>query len=203
VVANARDLGVEREAQPEIYMPGYGTHAVVLIRSSQDAEGMIPMLRGAVHAIDAEQPVYNAQTVVAVLSDTLARQRMTAVLLGIFACVALVLAAIGIYGVLAYSVAQRRREIGVRMALGANRVDVLRLVLMQAGVFAVAGLTAGLGAAIAGARLMQGMLFETSTVDGASMAITIGGLAAIALVAVSIPAARAASVDPAVALRAE
>jgi len=203
VVSDARDLGVDAEAQPELYMPGYGLHAVVLVRSQQDPESTIATLRGAVRELDAAQPIYNVQAVDAVLSDSLARQRMTAVLLGIFAVVALVLAAIGIYGVLSYSVSQRTREIGVRIAVGANRGDVLRLVLSQAGMFAVAGLATGLGAAIASARLMRGLLFQTSTLDGASIGIALGTLAAVAMLAVSAPAWRAASVNPTEALRSE
>src|SRR5579859_406970 len=203
VVSDARDLGVDAEAQPELYMPGYGLHAVVLVRSQQDPESTIATLRGAVRELDAAQPIYNVQAVDAVLSDSLARQRMTAVLLGIFAVVALVLAAIGIYGVLSYSVSQRTREIGVRMAVGANRGDVLRLVLSQAGMFAVAGLATGLGAAIASARLMRGLLFQTSTLDGSSIGIALGTLAAVAMLAVSAPAWRAASVNPTEALRSE
>jgi len=117
--------------------------------------------------------------------------------------VALVLAGIGIYGVLSYSVAQRTREIGVRMALGASRGDILRLVAGQAGIFAAIGLVAGMAAALAGARLMRGLLFETTSVDGASIGITLIVLGVIALLAVSLPAGRAASVNPTEALRAE
>jgi len=208
VVTDAHDLGVDSEAQPELYMPGYGTHAVVLVRAiagsqGQGSQSMIATLRDTVHQLDAGQPIYNVQAVDAVLSDSLARQRMTAVLLGIFAIVALVLAAIGIYGVLSYSVAQRTREIGVRMAVGATRGDVLRLVLGQAGVMAAAGLTIGLGGALASARLMRGLLFQTSTLDAASVFVALGALAVVAAMAVSLPAWRASSVNPTEALRAE
>jgi ABC-type antimicrobial peptide transport system permease subunit len=137
------------------------------------------------------------------LSDTLARQQMTAILLGIFSIVALALAGIGIYGVLSYSVAQRTREIGVRMAVGANRTDVLRLVLSQAGRFAAIGIVVGLAAGLACARLIRGLLFNTSTVDPLSAWIAIGALVLAAALAVIIPAGRAASVNPDEALRAE
>jgi predicted permease len=203
VVADARDLGVESQAQPEIYLPGFGPHAVLLVRSVADPQSIVPMVRNAVHAVDPGQPVYNVQTVDTLLSDSMARQQMTAMLLGIFSFVALALAAIGIYGVLAYSVAQRTREIGVRMAVGATRVDVLRLVLTQAGTFAALGMTVGIAAGLACARLMSGLLFDTSTVDPISAGIAIGALSiAIALAAI-IPAGRAASVSPNEALRAE
>jgi predicted permease len=203
VVADARDLGVESEAQPELYLPGYGVHAVVLVRSAQEPEALAATVGNAVRGLDANLAAYNVRTVDGVLADSLARQRMTAVLLGIFALVALVLAAIGIYGVLSYSVAQRTREIGVRMAVGANRGDILRLVVAQAGGFAVAGMVVGLVAALGSARLMGGLLFQTSPVDVVSVAVTLGALAAIALAAVSLPAGRAASVNPTEALRAE
>jgi predicted permease len=207
VVSNAHDLGVETDAEPEFYIPGFGLHAVVLIRSAYDAESLAPMLRNAVRGLDANLAVYNVKTVDAVLSESLARQRMTAVLLGIFALVALMLAGIGIYGVLSYSVAQRTREIGVRMAVGANRIDILRLVLSQVGRFALLGAVAGLGAAFAGERLMgsllSGMLFQTSKIDQVSLAVTLGALALIAALAATLPAGRAASVNPSESLRAE
>jgi ABC-type antimicrobial peptide transport system permease subunit len=207
VVSNAHDLGVETDAEPEFYIPGFGLHAVVLIRSAYDAESLAPMLRNAVHGLDANLAVYNVKTVDAVLSESLARQRMTAMLLGIFALVALILSGIGIYGVLSYSVAQRTREIGVRIAVGANRAHILRLVLGQVGRFALLGAAAGLAAAFVGERLMgsllSGMLFQTSTIDPVSLAVTLGALALIAALAATLPAGRAASVNPSESLRAE
>ena len=207
VVDNARDLGVNTDPEPEIYFAGYGLHEVVLLRTNVDAEGLIPALHSAVQTIDPSQPIYNVETTDALLADSLARQRMTALLLGLFAAVALALAAIGIYGVLSYSVAQRTREIGVRMAIGANRADVLRLILAQAARFTVLGLTVGLLASVLGARLMasqlSGLLFHTTSLDTSSIAIALGTLALIALVSAALPATRAASVNPAETLRAE
>ncbi len=203
VVANAHDLGVETEPQPEIYLPGYGLHAVVLVRTGSAPESLVPLVRNAVRELDPGLAIYNVKAVDDVLSDSLARQKMTAVLLGIFAVVAVVLAAIGIYGVLAYSVEQRTREIGVRMAVGAQREDILALVLKQAAVFVAAGIVAGLAFGFAGARLLSGLLFRTSAVDPLSVSVTIGALVGIAAVAVSLPARRAASVEPTEALRSE
>jgi len=203
VVSDAHEVGVDAEAEPEFYIPGFGLHAVVLVRSAYDAESLAPVVQKAVRGLDANLAVYHVKTVDAVLSESLARQRMTAVLLGIFALVALLLAAIGIYGVLSYSVAQRTREIGVRMALGAGRGDILRLVMGQAGVFAALGLVVGLAGAFAGARLMGGLLFQTGVLDLASLAITVAVLASVALAAVSLPAGRAVSVNPTEALRSE
>ena len=203
VVANAHDLGVDTEPQPEIYVPGFGLHEVLLVRSAVDPENMVSTVRSAVHALDANQPIYQVQTLDALLSDTLARERLTAMLLGMFAFVALALAAIGIYGVLSYSVAQRTREIGVRIAVGANRVDILRLVLGQAGIFALVGIMIGLATALASERFINGLLFHTSTVDPLSVSVTLGVLTLTAALAVIVPVNRAASVSPTEALRAE
>lgn len=128
---------------------------------------------------------------------------MTASLHGIFALVALILAAIGIYGLLSYSVAQRTREIGVRMAVGADRADILRLVLRQAGKYTVAGIIVGLAAGSASGHLINGLLFRTSATDPLSLALAVAALTLISALAISIPAARAASVSPTEALRAE
>jgi predicted permease len=203
VVADAHDLGVDTEAQPELYLPGFGVHTVLLVRTVADPRSILPIVHQAVHGLDPNQPIYHVQSIDAVLSDSLALRRMTASLLGIFTLVALTLAAIGIYGVLAYSVAQRTREIGVRMAVGARREDIVRMVLLQAVRYATAGIVAGLAVSLAATRLINGLLFRTTPVDPASLSITVGVLALIASLAVTIPARRAASVDPTEALRAE
>lgn len=203
VVADAHDLGVESQAQPEIYLPGFGLHEVLLVRTIAEPRHVESIVKNAVRALDANQPVYHVQTVDSLLSDSIARQRMTAMLLGIFSCVALALAAIGIYGVLSYSVAQRAREIGVRMAVGATRANILRLVLFQAAKFTGTGLVLGLAAGLAGARLIKSLLFDTGTTDALSVSIAIGSLALAAGMAAIVPAARAASVNPNEALRAE
>jgi predicted permease len=203
VVADAHDLGVESDAQPEIYLPGFGLHAVLLVRTAGDPASVESIVKNAVRALDPNQPVYHVQTVGALLTDSMARQRMTAMLLGIFSLVALALAAIGIYGVLSYSVAQRSREIGVRMAVGATRANILRLVLSQAAQFTAVGLGIGVGAGLAGARLIKGLLFDTGTTDPLSAGMAMGLLVLAAAMAAMIPAIRAASVNPNDALRAE
>lgn len=203
VVGNARDLGIDTPAQPEIYLPGFSLHDVLLVRTAGDPQAALSVVRESIRELDPNQPIYHVETIEAVLSDSLALRKMTASLLGIFTLVALTLAAIGIYGVLAYSVAQRTREIGVRMAVGAKREDIVRMVLLQATKYAAVGIVAGLAMSLAGARLINGMLFRTSPVDPVSMSITVGVLVLIAAFAVVIPARRAASVDPTEALRAE
>lgn len=203
VVSAAHDLGVESDAQPEIYLPGFGLHGVLLVRTIADPANAESIVKDAVRTLDSSQPVYHVQTVDALMSGSMARQKMTAMLLGIFSLVALALAAIGIYGVLSYSVAQRSREIGVRMAVGATRARILRLILMQAAQFTGIGLAAGVGLALLSGRIFAGLLFNTGTADPLSVSIAMGALLLAAAMAAILPAVRAASVNPNEALRAE
>jgi predicted permease len=203
VVSNARDLGIDTDPEPEIYLPGFGLHAVLLVRSSLGPDTSAAIVRNAVLAADPAQPIYHVEDIDTVLADSVARQRMTATLLGSFAVITLLLAAIGSFGVLSYSVAQRTREIGVRMAIGANRGHILQLILRQAAGSTGIGICAGLLAGFLGARLINGLLFQTSPTDPLSLAISISALILVTLLAVSIPAVRAASVDPVEALRSE
>ncbi len=203
VVSNARDLGIDTDPEPEIYLPGFGLHAVLLVRSSLDPDAAATLVRNAVLAADPTQPIYHVESIDTVLSDSVARQRMTATLLGSFALITLLLAAIGSFGVLSYSVAQRTREIGVRMAIGADRGNILRLILSQATRYTAIGICAGLLAGFLGARLINGLLFQTSAADPLSLSISVTALIFVTLLAVTIPAIRAASVDPVEALRSE
>jgi predicted permease len=203
VVSNARDLGVETDAEPVLYFPGFGLHAVLFIRTSIDPMSILPEVRKAVSELDPTQPIYHIETIDEVLSESLARQRMIAVLLGIFASLALTLAAIGIYGVIAYSVAQRTREIGVRMAIGSSRERILLLVLREAAAFTSIGVLAGLVAALAGAHLADALLFQISSADPFSIAISVFSLLIMAILAAVLPASRAATINPVEALRSE
>jgi putative ABC transport system permease protein len=203
VVTDAHDLGMETEAEPVLYFPGFGTHAVLLIRTNTDPTSVLSEVRKAVRDLDPTQPIYHVETISEVLSDSLARQRMVAVLLGIFALLALTLAAIGIYGVIAYSVTQRTREIGVRMAVGSSRANILLLMLRDAASFTSIGVLAGLIAAFAGAHLASALLFETSSADGISICVSVSALLIVGMLAAVFPARRAASINPIEALRAE
>jgi predicted permease len=203
VVTNAHDLGVETEAEPVLYFPGFEVHEVLLIRTNTDPKSVWPEVGNAVRDLDPTQPIYHVETIDEVLSDSLARQRMIAVLLGIFSLLALALAAIGIYGVIAYSVTQRTREIGVRMAVGSSRPNILLLMLRDAASFTGIGLLAGLIAAFAGAHLASALLFQTSSADGISICVSVLALLIIALLAAVFPASRAAAINPVEALRAE
>jgi ABC-type antimicrobial peptide transport system permease subunit len=203
VVSNAHDLGVETEAEPVLYFPGFGVHAVLLIRTGTDPKSILPEVRNAVRELDPDQPIYHVKTIDEVLSDSLARQRVIAVLLGTFALLALTLAAIGIYGVIAYSVSQRTREIGVRMAVGSSRANILLLMLREAATFTGIGVLAGLIAAFAGAHLASALLFQTSSADPVSICVSVFALLIIAMLAAILPARRAASINPVEALRSE
>jgi ABC-type antimicrobial peptide transport system permease subunit len=196
-------LGVETDAEPELYLPGFGTHAVVLLRTDIDPASVAAEVRNAVRELDPNQPIYHVQTIDAVLSDSLARQRMTAVLLGIFALLALTLASIGIYGVIAYSVTQRTREIGVRMAVGASRINILLLILREAATLTGIGILAGLVGAFVCAHFASALLFHTSSADPVSICASVFALLIVAMLAAVLPAGRAATINPIEALRAE
>jgi predicted permease len=203
VVTDAHDLGVESQAEPVLYFPGFDLHVVLLIRTNTDPNSILPEVRKAVSELDPTQPIYHVEAIDEVLSDSVARQRMIAVLLGIFASLALILAAIGIYGVIAYSVAQRTREIGVRMAVGSSRANILLLMLREAAAFTGAGILMGLMAAFACAHLASALLFQTSSADPVSICVSVSVLLIIALLAAVLPATRAASINPIEALRSE
>mgnify|MGYP003909451455 CR=1 FL=1 len=154
-------------------------------------------------AASSSSTIADARTVEAALADSIAPRRFTVFLLGVFAATALLLALIGIYGVIAYSVAQRTQEIGVRMALGAERRTVVLMVVRQGMSIAIAGLVLGVAAALALTRVMTGLLYDVTPTDPPTFAAVIGVLAATALAACCGPAFRAARVDPLVALRCE
>jgi putative ABC transport system permease protein len=156
-----------------------------------------------VRTIDLNASIDAIHTMDEMVGYSTARQRFYAVLLGIFAAVAGLLAAIGIYGVLAYAVVQRTQEIGVRMALGAERRQVLALILRKGLVVALAGITVGLGGAFAGARYMQSMLFGIEPRDPGTFVTVAVAFAVVAMIASYLPARRATKVDPMVALRVE
>jgi putative ABC transport system permease protein len=162
-----------------------------------------PALRAAVRAFDPTQPVHTLKPMTQLVTESLAQRRFALVLLLTFAAVALALAAVGLYGVVAYSVAQRTREFGVRIALGAGALDVVRLVLREGVVLIGLGLLLGIFAALALGQLVQSMLFGVEPHDPATFIAIVGLLALVALAACLIPAWRATRVDPATALRAE
>jgi putative ABC transport system permease protein len=171
------------------------------VKTRGNPAGFIPTVRDAVRAVDSNASIDAIHTMDEMVGYSTARQRFYAVLLGIFAAVAGVLAAVGIYGVLAYAVVQRTQEIGVRMALGAERRQVLALILRRGLVVSLIGITVGLAGAFAGARYMQSMLFGVEPRDPSTFAAVAAAFAIVALVASYLPARRATKVDPMVALR--
>jgi ABC-type antimicrobial peptide transport system permease subunit len=165
--------------------------------------GLLDSIRGTSRQMSSQQVISGAQTMDQIISDSLAAHRFSMILLGIFAALALLLSSVGIYGVISYLVGQRTQEIGIRVALGARRGDVLRLILSHSVKMAVLGVLIGMGASIALTRLMGKMLYGVSATDPTTFLGVAVILSAVALAASYIPARRALRVDPIVALRYE
>ncbi len=206
VVGDLRHWSLDREADAEIFWP-YEQHAPaamsLAIRTDSDPTYFAPLLRGTTVAIDKEQPVSQIRSMEQILADSIAPRRFAVVVLGVFAAVALVLAAVGIYGVISFSVTRRTREIGVRMALGAQPQNVQRMVLGKALTLAAIGVAVGLSGSLALTRAIRSQLYNVSATDPMTLAGVAILLAAVAALAGFWPARRAARVDPMIALRHE
>jgi putative ABC transport system permease protein len=206
VVRDVKYLGLGHDSGAVFYELGFRMpfqDMWLLVRTQGDAQALAPAVRREIHSLDANVPVDRVGTMAQALSESVSLPRFRSLLMGIFAAAALMLAAIGIYGVIAYSVAQRTQEIGVRMALGATPPGVLRLVISQAGSLTSVGIALGLIGAFAVIRLLKKMLLGVSASDPVTFAGTALLLGAVAVVASLIPALRAARVDPVTALRHE
>ena len=175
--------------------------ATFVVRSSAHPEGLAAAITAAVHSVNNDLPVTNIQTMTKAVADSVAQPRFRAVLIGIFAVLALVLAAAGVYGVTSYSVGQRTREIGLRVALGADRRQVLQLIFREQTKLLTAGVGFGLAGSLASMHLVSGLLFGVRSGDLASIAISIAAISAATLLAAYLPARRAARLDPMVVLR--
>jgi hypothetical protein len=183
-------------------IPGVGVPWVVLVvRGGETAAALVPAVVQAVRTLDPEQPVYDVRTMDAVVDRSLAQRRMSTALFGAFAVVSLLLASVGVYGVMAFGVARRVREFGIRVALGARRADLTRLVLREGAGLAGAGIVAGLAGAALLSGAMRSLVYGVGLRDAASFALSAGALLGVAVLASYLPARRAASVDPAVTLR--
>lgn len=182
---------------------GWANSLMLAVQTNGSPEAMGPIVREQIRQIDPDQPVSSVRTVDELLSTSLSEARFSLFLFGLFGGLALLLAAIGIYGVMATSVTQRTQEIGVRMALGAQKADVLRLVLSQGMMLVVIGVAAGLASSVALTRLMSSLLFDVSATDPPTLIVITLVLGMVAMVACYIPAWRATKVDPLVALRHE
>jgi putative ABC transport system permease protein len=206
VVSDTKLYGLANPARLEVYVPlrqNAASEMTLLVKSGADPAALTSAIREAVQSIDKDQPLFAISTMKELVSNSVATRRMTLVLLGLFSGLALVLGAIGIYGVISYSVAQRTHEIGIRMALGAPRRDVFRLVVGQGLKLAGIGITIGVVAAFGLARLMSSLLYGISVTDFETFAGVSILLAFVAFVACYIPARRAMRVDPIIALRYE
>jgi putative ABC transport system permease protein len=206
IVGDNRHLGLDSEVEPMAFWPQpeltYSSMTFA-IRTRGDAMSIAAAARNVIHEIDPDQPIGEVNTMNGLMAKSTARSRFNTVLLAVFSIVALVMAAVGIYGVISYSVQQRTHEIGIRMALGAQHRDVRALVVKEGVVLGIIGVTAGLIASFSLTRLIASLLFEVTPTDASTFAGVGAGLFIVTLIACYIPARRATKVDPLIALRYE
>ena len=214
VVADIHHRGLDMQPRPEMYRPHtqfrYGgpeapavSTMTWAVRTADDPRAATSYARAAIHAVDPKLGISDIATMDQVVADSTSDRRLNMLLFALLGSLALALATVGVYGVVAYSVSQRTHEIGVRMAIGAKPGDVVRMMVSEGGRLAVVGVVLGSVAALAGARLIRGLLFEVSATDPLTFAAVAAALLGVALLASYIPARRATRVDPMVALRGE
>jgi putative ABC transport system permease protein len=207
VVSDVREFGLEASARPTVYVhylqrPGQAWDFAIVARTEGDVKALIPAMRSAVQSLNRDVPT-NFHTLGQIFSSSLDNRRFSLVIFGSFAAAALLLAALGIYGVTAYAVTQRTQEIGIRIALGARVADVLRLVIGQGMRSVLVGIAIGLGGAFALTSLIAHLLFDVSATGPLTFMIVTALLVLVGLLACYLPARRATKVDPMVALRYE
>lgn len=212
IVDDVRQVGLDQEPEPQVFVdsrqwpglpPGFAILQYYAVRTDGDPASVISHVRGVLRQLDSQAAPYNIAPMEQLVSNSISRPRLYAVLVGLFGGVALALAAIGIYGTMAYSVTRRRREIGIRMALGAQRSEVMRVVLGHGMVLTGIGIALGLAGAAAVTRYLDGMLFGLTPLDPTTLIAVSLIFAGVAMAAAYIPARRATKVDPLVALRYE
>jgi putative ABC transport system permease protein len=208
VVGDTRGRGMTADPEPEMYVTleqdaDRWNQLFLLVRTAGEPALMVPTVRRLIAEIDREQPVYAIQTLEEAFAATTLQHRVSTILLGVFAGLAVVLAALGVYAVMAQSVAARRQEIGIRMALGAAKGDVVRMVIGQALRLLLVGAGLGVAGGIALGRIASSLLVGTSSSDPAVLGVVTAALVAIGLAASWVPARRASRIDPASALRTE
>jgi putative ABC transport system permease protein len=206
VVRSVREVGLDQHLLAELYLPAAqtrenGSAMSFVVSTTAEPEALSNQVRDVVRAIAPQQPVYQLATMRSVVRESLGSRRLLLMLLGLFAALALVLSAAGVYGVMSYGVTQRRREIGIRIALGARFGSVTGMVLHDVGRVAALGIAAGVLAALALSRLMTSVLYGVGTSDGTTFLAVPAVIAVVALLAGAVPAMRAARVDPLVAMR--
>ncbi len=206
VVGNTKLYGLENPSRLEVYVPFQQSirgDMNLIVKSGNNPAALTSAIRHVIHSLDKDQPISGIATMKQLINDSVSTQRLTLILLGLFSALALLLAAIGIYGVISYSVTQRTHEIGIRMALGARRSDVSRMILAQGAKMVGIGTVVGIGISLGLTRLMANLLFSVSAADPITFAAVAIVLALIAMLACYIPARRALRVDPMLALRHE
>jgi len=206
VIADVKQLGLDSSAKPEVYFPYLQMTSPtmsIVVRTGSNPLNLVAAMKSQIQEIDKDLPIADVKTMRQLLSESVSGRRFNMLLLTVFAGVALVLAAVGIYGVMSYSVSQRTHEIGIRMALGAQTSDVLKLVVGEGMLLALAGVAIGLVASLFLTRLMSTLLFGVSATDPITFALISVMLTGVALAASLVPARRAIKVDPMVALRYE
>src|SRR5262249_1996467 len=206
VVHDVKLAGLEAPSEPAYYLPASQApleDMVILVRTNTDPLSIGGGVRQAVWSIDPNQPIANVSTLEKVVDDSIAQRRLNMLLMGLFGALAMLLSAVGIYGLLSHAVTQRTQEMGIRMALGAQVSDVLKLVLKQGMMLAVIGEAIGLVGAFALTRLIRGLLFGVTPIDAMTFVVVIAVLSVVALLACYFPARRATKVDPLIALRYE
>jgi ABC-type antimicrobial peptide transport system permease subunit len=206
VVGHIHHDRLDEDGRPQVYWnyrQNTQDRMAIVVRTRTSPETFGPSLAAAVRSVDADQPVYDARTLEAVVDRALAQPRMQTTILSSFAALALAIAGVGVYGVVAFAVGRRRREFAIRLALGAERSGIVGLVLRRGLALCAAGAAVGLAAAAATARAIGSLLYGIPRFDAISFAMATGVLITVGLVACCLPARRAASVDPAAALRVE
>ncbi len=206
IAGDVRDTALESSPRPCVYIPypQFPSSAMTLVvRAASDPKSLIPAIREGVWAVDKDQPITDVKTMDQYVADSVSARRFNAMSLAVFASLALVLASVGIYGVMAYSVTQRTHEIGIRVALGAQSPDVIKLVIGRAVAMVGAGVAIGLAGALALTRVMTSLLYGVSATDPMTFGVVAGLLVAVSVLASYIPARRATKVDPMIALRCE
>jgi len=206
IVGDVKQYGLAQPTTLQTYEPYVQvpfSSMTLVVRSDGNLAPLGPAIRSAVLSLDKEQPVSRMRPLEQIVSESVAKQRFSMLLLGVFASVALILAAVGLYGVMSYSVTQRTHEIGIRAALGAQQRDVLKLVVGQGMILALSGVGIGLVASFALTRLMTLLLFGVSATDPVTFVLIPVVLTGVALAACFVPALRATRVDPMIALRYE
>ncbi len=208
VVGDVKLMGLDVDVNPTIYVPlpqnpypNALRNVYMVVRSKGDAGAVVPAIRDLVRSMDRSVPISTSQNMDQIVWDSMAHRRLSVFLLVVFAGLATLLAVVGIYGVMTFIVAQRTKEIGIRMSVGASKVNIVTMILGDGAKLAFLGIAIGLGAAFGLTRLMRSLLFGISTTDIATFAIIPLLLVIVAIVASLIPARRAASIDPLIAIR--